>query len=321
MLDLLEEIEITNKEVEKDELNFNFNGKLETKEEAKPNVSGIENVDLTKNVKVILFLINNDSFKSKEKSYNLTVCGKPMKDWVKNAVKDFSTLEVEISNNDDFLSKAKAHLDENYKYTLVLFSDTPLLKQKTVVDVLEYFVIKQLSCLKVSRGYVFETSYLKQVEKLYNPQLQYFEEEDFITCFNLKQYALISDIMKNRIISYHQKQGVRFTDVSSVIIDADVSIESDVLIKSGNKIFGNTIIETGAIISENNLIDNSVIMQNSKVENSTIKNSIVGKNCIVENYCTVKNKSVIGDNSILMGYNYVDNKKLARDTKLSPYEK
>ena len=96
MLDLLEEIETTKKEVEKDELNFNFNGKLETKEEVKPNVSGIENVDLTKNVKVILFLINNDSFKSKEKSYNLTVCGKPMKDWVKNAVKDIAADLVKL---------------------------------------------------------------------------------------------------------------------------------------------------------------------------------------------------------------------------------
>ena len=181
--------------------------------------------------------------------------------------------------------------------------------------------MKNLSVLKFTRGYMFETEYLKRIDKLLSPQMQYFEEEDFITCYNPKQYSLICDIMKNRIITYHQKNGVIFEDAVSAQVDADVSIESDVIIGSGCQIKGKSVIESGAVLKSNCYIENSMIKSGSKIYASTIKESVIGQNCIVENYCVVENKTIIGDGSKLCGYNHIDSQVLPRESKLEFYER
>lgn len=318
MIDILEEIQKQNKVENQDNVDINFNFQ-QVKEVKTGTVSGLSN-NLKDNVKVILFCVNNQSFKRTDKTYNQIICGKSMKDWVLSAVEGYNTKLVDMDSQDDYFYLTKQNLDLQFKYTLVLFTDTPLLTSKTVTDITEYFAIKNLSVLKFSRGYMFETDYLSRIEKIYNPQIQYFEEEDFITAYNLKQFALITDIMRNRILSYHQKQGVLIIDANSTQIDADVSIENDVTIYANNKILGKTIIEAGTVLSYNNIVENSVVMQNSFIENSTIKNSIVGKDCNIQNYCVLQNKTILGDQTVLKGYNILDNKKTARATILNPSE-
>ena len=252
MIDILEEIEKQN-QVESNttfDINFNFQ---QAKNQTSNALSGLSK-NLKDEVKVLLFCVNNTAFKRKTKTYDESICGKTMKDWVLSAVDGYNVKAIEIDSQDDYFFNAKNNLDLNFKYTLILFTDTPLLTHKTVVDITEYFSIKQLSVLKFSRGYMFETEYLNKIDKVYNPQMQYFEEEDFITAYNLKQFALITDIMRNRIISYHQKQGVMIIDPNSTQIDADVSIENDVVIYPNNKLLGTTIIGSGAKLCYNILI-------------------------------------------------------------------
>lgn len=321
MLDILEEIEKTNSSVnmphEKADIVFNFGGKQDEKTE---NLSKFSQEETEKQVGVVILNITNESFKMQKKAYNLMICGKKMKDWVKNATEPFEKIELEMDSKVDFLPLIKNNILDK-KYTLVLFSDAPLIQYKTVQEIIEYFVMKSLSVLKFSRGYMFETDYLKRIDKLLSPQMQYFNEEDFITCYNLKQLALVSDIMRNRILSYHQKNGVMIVDSASTFIDADVSIEEDVVIYPNNKILGNSIIQKGSIISANNLIENSVIMENCKIENSVISQSVVSKNCVVINYSVVENKSFLGENCFLKGFNYVHGKVLNDDEILPAYDK
>ena len=88
-----------------------------------------------------------------------------------------------------------------------------------------------------------------QIENLYNPQTEYFEEEDFITCSNLKQTAMVLDILRNRILNFFMKKGVLIEDPASTFIDADCQIESGTIIKPFNQITDKSVIEKNVVLN------------------------------------------------------------------------
>jgi bifunctional N-acetylglucosamine-1-phosphate-uridyltransferase/glucosamine-1-phosphate-acetyltransferase GlmU-like protein len=275
--------------------------------------------ELTQDVSVILLLVNNESYHTTKKSYEHTLFGKSIKEWVRLALLDAPVIEVEAKKTDDILSLIKPHLTEN-KYTVVLYSDTPLLTKKTFLEILEYVKIKQLSTLKLTRGYVFKTEYIKELEKIYNPQIAYFDEEDFMAAYNLKQLAMIGDILKNRILSYHLKNGVRILDPATTYIDAEVEIEEDVTIYPNNTIKGKSYLEKGVTLYENNVIDNSYILEGATITGSYIFNSVIGKHCGVGPFAFVQEESVMEKHAQVGAFVEVKKGKLnekARVTRLS----
>lgn len=320
MLDILEEIEKSGNSVnlKKEEVKIDLNF-VKNEPVSQPNLSNFNLDDAFSQTQVILLCVNNESFKLSEKTFNLKICGKAMNEWVKNAVQGMEIVEAEIDSKADFLPVVKQNVG-NKKYTLVLFSDAPLLQYKTVQEIVEYFVLKSLCVLKFSRGYMFETNYLNTIDKLFNPQMQYFEEEDFICCYNLKQFALVSDIMHNRILGFHQRNGVVITDPATTHIDADVSIENDVLVMPNNKLFGKCKIEKGTVLKCNNIIQNSVIKQDCTIENSNITSSVIQEKCIIQSYCTI-DSSILESGCTLKGYNYIQSMKINQNTILEVFDK
>jgi len=140
---------------------------------------------------------------------------------------------------------------------------------------------------------VFETEYIKDLEKIYNPQVAYFDEEDFMAAYNLKQLSIVGDILRGRILSYHLKNGVRILDTTTTFIDAEVEIEEDVVIYPNNSIKGKSFIEKGVVLFENNVIDNSYILEKAKITGSYIFNSVIGKHCGVGPFAFVQEESVM----------------------------
>lgn len=282
--------------------------------------NSLEFDELDKDVQVVLLLVNNPAFNI-EKPYELEMCGLSMKNWVRACFKNAPICEREISSNDDIMSSIKGVDLGDRKYTLVLFSDTPLLKRKTVLEIIEYAQMKKLSVLKLTRGYVFETVYLKTIDKLYAPQLHYFDEEDFITCFNFKQYALINEILQTRIINYHMKNGVEFTKPETCEIDVNVVIESGTIIEKNNKIKGKCIIENNSHLCEDNSILNSVIKNGCKLEKSSINNSFLEENCIVKPYCVIENNSLLQNNCVINSFCYISKSIIKSNENVEPFSK
>lgn len=243
-------------------------------------------------VSVLLLLVNNDAYKTSKKSYELTLCGKTMREWIKLATKDVEVKEVEVNKSDDILTLAKKHSTDK-KYLFVLYSDTPLFTRRTFLEVFEYMRVKALSTLKLTRGYVFETEYIKTIDKIYNPQVAYFNEEDFMAAYNLKQLAMIDDILRGRILSYHLKNGVRMIDVATTYIDAEVEIEEDVVIYPNNHITGKSHLEKGVILYPNNVIEDSYILEKATISSSYVLNSVIGKYCGVGPFAFVQDESVM----------------------------
>ena len=76
------------------------------------------------------------------------------------------------------------------EFTVVLYSDTPLITRKTVLDAVCCLEQSDNNVLKLTRGYVFRTQFLLSCEKIYTENHQYFDEEDFLTAFSFKQVFL-----------------------------------------------------------------------------------------------------------------------------------
>ena len=232
----------------------------------------LENVTTGKKLSVIILLTQNSAFVGNDKPWELKLLGKSMKQWVTMACDNYRIRYVEYDGKQDIVEVAKANLDDS-EYTMVLYSDTPLLRKKTVEEIVDYCFVKNMSVCKLTRGYVFNNEFLKNAEKIYTAEPQYFDEEDFMTVYNLKQLMLIEDILKSRIMSFHMKNGVRIIDGSSVSIDADVTIKSGTVIYPNNRIYGKTYIGNNVTLYANNIIQESYIDDNCVIEYSVIKNA------------------------------------------------
>lgn len=222
-------------------------------------------------ISVIILLVKNKNLLVK-KPYEIDLLGKTMLDWVKLACSDYKTTLVDYDAEQEVVQLIKPYLDQS-DYTMVFYSDTPLLKKSTVNDIVDYVLVKQPTVCKLTRGYVFNTAFAKDASKIYTVEPRYFDEEDFITAFNQKQVMIIQDILKNRIISFHLKNGVRIMDSNTTTIGADVTIESGTIIYPNNHIFGVCYIGKDVVLYPNNFIQNSIIDDECSVTYSVIKNS------------------------------------------------
>lgn len=255
----------------------------------------LQKIQLENSYNDFLVLILN--VKYKHNFSNLNMFGLKGIDYIKSAVSVCETKVVDYNLNDDILKIIKQNTN-NKKFVAVVFSDTPLIKKITFLEILDYFMFKKLVALKFNRGFVFDVNYLKSVEKVYNPQVQNFAEEDFFRVWDEKTFSSALDILKNRIINYHLNKGVIIENISTTFIDAEVNIDSGVIIKPNNFILGKTIIRNNTIIGENSYIKNAIIEEESVIQNSIIENSVILKRAKVLDYSVVKDTTIEEDKII-----------------------
>ncbi len=236
-----------------------------------PEVQIEKNTQTNNKISALILLTENKFFAPKENPWQLKLLGRTMQEWVTMACEGIDYTCVRYDGKSDILEVVRENLTDS-EYTLVLFSDTPLIRKKTIEEVLEYCFIKNMSVCKLTRGYVFKNDFVKNAVELYTAEPQYFEEEDFMTAYNFKQLMIIEEVMKNRVLSFHMKNGVRIIDAGAVSIDADVTIEGGVEIYPNNRIYGKTFIGRNTILMPNNTIENSYLGEGCKVEYSCLKN-------------------------------------------------
>lgn len=239
---------------------------------------------------VIILLVKNPAFKGFLKPYDLNIYGKKMWQWVEMAVQGYQTKTIACSCDSNILSLIKPHLEET-KFTAVFYSDTPLLQKSTIEEIFMFARSRDVNVLKLTRGYIFNTEYIKTVDEIKAMQTQYFEEEDFITCYNQKQVAFVSDIIKNRILDYHMEQGVYIEDPASTSIDCDVVIGAGTVISGCNKIMGASYIGKNCHINWGNIIENSIICENCELTQSYVSKSRISSNQVVGPFEKIINQS------------------------------
>ena len=225
---------------------------------------------------------------------DVEILGKTMLEWVALSLSGAPCAAIHAEPGIDLPTLVRPHLDLKSTYTAVLYSDTPLMTKKTVLDAVCALKESGHNVLKMTRGYIFKTAHLSQTEKIYATETHYFDEEDFITAFNFKQVAMIGDILRGRILNYHMERGVQIEDVSSAFIGPDVVIEQGVIVGPNNIVKGASIIKAGARLLSGNHIENSIIEEDAEIESSRITKSYIGKCTKVGPYAYIRPETVIG---------------------------
>lgn len=228
--------------------------------------------------------------------YNQKMFGLCSIDYILGAVNGYETKIVDFDKNQDVIDVIKQNLNEK-KYVLVLFSDTPLVTKNTINDITDYFLIKSLCALRFNRGYCFSTDYLKSVEKIYCPNEQNFCDEDFLIVKDSASFSECVEVLRNRIVKFHQSEGVLFLSPKNVSIDANATIGENVVVGEFVTIFGKSVIESGCKLFDCTL--NKVIVgKNCEISNSIIENSVIEKNCKICDYSVIKNKTILENKTI-----------------------
>ena len=253
----------------------------ETEIVAEVNPLTAKNKSANKNDVLVIVLLNkNNNFQGFIKSYELELCGKKMWEWVKMSVEGYDCKTITCTEESDILTLIKPLLDD-HQWTFVLYSDTPLIKKSTVEEILSYANFKNVNVLNLTRGYVFKTEYIKNTESILSSQIEYFDEEDFMTVYDLKQLAYATDILKNRILDFHMRKGVYVESPALCTIEADVIIESGTKLFGSQNIRGRSIIGKNCVLQGNNEIIDSIISDNCNIVSSYIKSSRISENMIV----------------------------------------
>ena len=256
---------------------------------AKPETEVLVEMPKLNKVKVIILKAN--SFYGVDKPYDISIMGRTMLEWVKHSCfPSYATKEVEYDIKTDVLDAVRPFVEDE-DWTVVLYSDTPLIKRKTIDDVVDYAITKNVDVCKLQRGYVFKTEYLKTAKEISattNPN--FFDEEDFIVVNNYQNLSVVEEIMRKKILMAHIKMGVRILDINSVSIDALTVVRAGVVIYPNNRIYGKSLICENVVLEPNNVIFSSVIGENSKVIASVIKDSKITKDSTIGPFKNINNK-------------------------------
>ncbi|MBQ3048206.1 MAG: hypothetical protein IJD48_04260 [Clostridia bacterium] len=234
--------------------------------------------------RAIVLLVQNSRLKN---GAHEPIMGRSMKDWLAKSLDNFDVTFVDYNLKDDVFDVIKPYLGKE-DYTIVLYSDTPLIKNTTVYDIVEYVQTKAVDFCKLPRGFVVKTSAAHIKNFVLSAEPNFIETEDFFNVFDNVTLAKAKQIIKDRIIEKHLKNQVIIDDKNTVFIDADVQIENGVKIAPFNTIKGKTNIAKNVVLNEYNLIENCNIGQNSTLVFCHLKDYNVDDNSNLGHFISQK---------------------------------
>lgn len=281
-----------------------FDLKILTDGKNQPSTKKIKRDSDPVSVSCFVLLVDSKNMNVEGGSYNIDILGNSMQSYVVKACPTAPKCLKFNEAEDDILRTIKPHLT-NSEYTLVLYSDTPLITRSNLLNILDFVNNKGLNVCKLTRGYVFKNEYIKRVDEIYAPSTYYFEEEDFLSAVTYKQLYLITEILKNRIINYHMQNGVYFKAPDNVYIDANVSIGKGTIIEPFVYLAKDTDIEEYVFIGAYSSLVNAKVFSGAKICGAKIDGAIVMENAKIKSgvklfsQTAIKEGCEIGEDAII----------------------
>lgn len=214
---------------------------------------------------------------------NVELCGKRLLDWVLNAGSGCETRIIE--DCEDIIGRMR-NITTNKNIIAVFYSDTPLLDKGTFNKFCEYFSSHNMNFLRLSRGFIVKSEFLKNNFTLAQGASE-LDDKNLLVADSAKVLNLMSNSLYNRILNYHIKNGVIIYGQNTVFIDGDVEIEGGVIIYPNNVIKGQSIIGENAVIESGNVIKNSIISNDAVVRGSYIENSKISAGASIEPFSKI----------------------------------
>ena len=237
----------------------------------------------------VVLLYKNDNFNVRA-PYDIEIMGKKMWEWVALSGAGAKIKTTPCTAESDIIGLVKPFVKDE-KYTIVLYSDNPLITKANVLEILEYFKNKGLNVLKLKRGFVFDSQHLKNCDSILAPVNPIFDGEEFEPVDNYDMVEKVSNKLRQNILNFHMNNGVYIVDTNSTFIDADVVIEKGVKIEQNNTIKGESYIGENTVLEPNNVIINSIISNDVVLKGAYISNSRIAENSIVGPFESVINRN------------------------------
>ncbi len=276
-----EEIEA---KVEENQISFDFLSDVQPQNDAVVQTEASTEW-VTENTLVVLVRANDGI------SPNFDVCGKKMIEWIALATSGCQQKVIDMPSEENFLQTIKNLADE-HEFVAVFFSDTPLLKKSTFLEIMEHFSKNRMNVLKLSRGFVFRGEYLKTALMLLSTAVESFGEEDFVLVNNAASLSFAFKVLQERILSYHKQNGVVFFGENTIFVDADVEIEEGAVIYPNNILKGETFIGRNAILESGNYILDTIVCDEAFVCQSYLEKSKVEKGKTVGPFARAVNQKI-----------------------------
>ncbi|MBE7082137.1 MAG: hypothetical protein E7378_00435 [Clostridiales bacterium] len=238
----------------------------------------------------IVLLYKNEEFKARA-PYDIEILGKKMWEWVALAGDGAKIKTTPCTKDTDIVAMVKPFVN-NEKYTVVLYSDTPLISRANVLEILDYVKARDLNVLRLKRGFVFNSKYLLNCESVLASENKLFDGQEFEMVNNFDKVQNVTKVLKNMILDFHKANGVQIADDVSTFIDADVVLEKNVTIEPNNHLKGKTYIGENTVLEPNNIIKDSIISNNVVVKASYISNSRISENTIVGPFDKIIDKNI-----------------------------
>lgn len=227
--------------------------------------------------------------------FDCRLCGMSILNWVVRAcLNQPKVLRVQVGA--DALDAIRPYINRDVDYSVVFYANTPLLNRTHIKDLLGFVYRKGMNACKLKRGYVFRNDYIKDNDEIYSIDTYDFSSNDFFEVKTHENLAFAREVLSEKIMSYHRKNGVYFENEKYLSIDANTEIGSE------SEIFSNATIGNGTKIGNNSKIGKNATIYGSKIGNNVrlgvqtiVINSIIKDGTLVENGAVVIN-SVIGEN-------------------------
>ena len=219
---------------------------------------------------------------------NLDLCGKKMLDWVLMAGSD---CETKIINDSEDIFASIRSLSTTKPIIAVFYSDTPLLDKITFNKICDYFSSRNMNFLQLSRGFVIKTDFIKN-NTYFAQGVNLYEDKNLLIVDNAKSLSYVSNSLYNKILAFHQKNGVIIFGQNTVFIDADVEIESGVIIYPNNVIQGQSIIGQGVVLQSGNIIRDSIITNGCTLKACFVENSKITSGTAIEPFSKIINEEI-----------------------------
>ncbi len=246
---------------------------------------------------------------------DIAVCGKTLAEWAGSALNaPFKTIEFARTVN--IAEKLRAAVDKAKSITVVLYCDTPLVLSDTIAAAVKKLRDENINALRLPRGFVFRTDYIFDTDALF---LQSDEPNDgeFKTVVDSESLSAVTDVIRQRILRYHARNGVVISDFKNTYIDADVVIARGAVVEPYNFLKGRTVVKAGAHIMPGNYIENCIIGENTVVDSSRLYGSSVGSDTRVGPFAYVRPDTVIGSHCRIGDFVELKNSVIGDGCKVS----
>jgi|GEM_PF-2690768 len=241
--------------------------------------------------------------------YLKDLLGKPVFEWVTRVCPTIP-VSLEIMRGDSVLTTIKPYLKDR-EFTLVLFGSTPMLSKTNVAKIISYMRESDFNVLALPKGYVFRTDYIKRVDDVYATQTYPYFSEEFFEVDSVAAFNEVFSTLKEKILDFHQTNGVEFIDRSQVYIESEVRIGAGVVVYPFVTLAGQTQVYNNVIIGAGSKIENSKIGDCCQISGASVYSSTVKDNSIISDGVVIEKGSFIGAGAFIAPNAVITNSSVA----------